>query len=336
MKNQSYRQQRIILWSSVFIFFFIFSAITQHDLRALLPTAPPDSNWVNPTLLQQEVADCFGVDFQTNAGEDPPCQSYNNDLYESINYFHLTRADGANDADLIAFRAGTDSEYFYFEWDMVDDWDENHSDSHLFIVELDIDPLSENQRGDYYFAIYGKKEFEDNGSENWIDAFNSGGYESFRDGNNDVGGNNVTSPDGSGGQDGYETPVNKSSNQVFARVKDGNMQLAVLRSLVGLTSSPVNTRFRGWTSQSSSVPNDKLYWHDENNASDLNSFDIDNVAWTSGPTAVTLTTIGKSPEPMMATLTLRLLLLMAVTSLAIIISFSRVFGWSFRPHSKKS
>lgn len=267
--------------------------------------AQPNPSWVSLPLQVGSVDDCSGQGSQTNAAEAPPCQSYNADLYESLDYTGAN-PEPADDADLRTFRAGADADFLYVDWDLAGPWDAETSPGHQYIIEIDVDPLLE-ERGDAYVSIYGKTEFD---SSSWIDAQLQGGFEAYADNGdsgtaNDVGGSNPGTGDPScddcpaadpNTQDGYTGKICDADDRVYARIRDGNVQLAVRwacledSSEVELSGRPAIFRVRGWTSQSSTIEKDKLYWHDENRIADIDGENFDNVAWlTAGAPAATPT-----------------------------------------------
>lgn len=257
--------------------------------------AQPNHAWGDGALLIGTIDDCFGPASQTDAAEVTPCQSYAADLYESLQYTGAT-PEPADDTDIRVFRIGADDDFLYVEWDLAGAWDSDTAPSHQYIIEIDVDPDAES-RGDAYVSIYGKTEFD---RASWVDAQREGGFEAYADNAdsgtaNDVGGDQpgtgdpscTDCPDDPGGQDGYTGKICDSEDRVYARVADGNVQLAMrwtcLRDSADstLAGRPAAFRVRGWTSQSSSIEKDKLYWHDENPIADLSDEDFDNVPWFS-------------------------------------------------------
>jgi hypothetical protein len=152
--------------------------------------AQPSSGWVNTSLLVGTVDDCSGSGAQTNTAEAVPCQSYNADLYETLEYTGAS-PEPADDADIDEFKVGADASFLYVEWILAGAWDQNTSPSHHYVIEIDVDPSTE-MRGDNYVAIFGKTEFNQSGNP-WVDAKQQGGFEAFADNSdsgtaNDVGG----------------------------------------------------------------------------------------------------------------------------------------------------
>ncbi|OUS28098.1 hypothetical protein A9Q98_08140 [Thalassotalea sp. 42_200_T64] len=150
------------------------------------------------------------------------------------------------------------------------DWSEASSTGHSIVIEFDVDSDVEIGRADYYIGIYQKTEFN---NSTWQDAYITGGYESYEDANDDVGGPQTLLSDfGGSSGDGYETDVKQRKDRVWARIIDGNFQLAVKSNLLG---DPELAFMRVWSRQSSSLPKDKLYFHDQNqnNSSDISQID---------------------------------------------------------------
>ncbi|MGD9764858.1 MAG: hypothetical protein AB7V27_14180 [Candidatus Binatia bacterium] len=112
-------------------------------------SAQPNNSWVDASLVVGTVSDCSGSSSQTDTAQALPCQSYNADLYESLEYT-ASVPQPADDADIQLFRAGADANFLYVEWDLAADWDVNTSTSHHFIIEVDVDPDMETTRGDNY------------------------------------------------------------------------------------------------------------------------------------------------------------------------------------------
>ena len=136
------------------------------------------------------------------------------------------------------------------------------------MIEFDVDPAIESGRGDYYIGVFQKEEFD---SASWVDAFSQGGYESYEDVNDDVGGANPTTSDFGGSPgDGYDTALSQGSDRVWGRIVGGNFQVAVRRTLVG---DPAVAALRPWSRQSTSLSKDKLYFHDQNPIADVAQID---------------------------------------------------------------
>ena len=222
--------------------------------------AAPDSGW----SVRAQTSDCSGSAAQGTAS----CYAYSNDKYENIDY---TVTQNAETSDIQEVNTGFDTDYFYVEMDFVAAWNLNHSTGHQFVLEFDVDSDTESDRGDYYLGVFQVEEFN---QTTWVDAYSEGGYEMMRDANDDVGGASVTSSDYGGSPgDGYETAVSQDADQVWARVVNGNFQVAIKRSVIG---SPGGARLRPWSRQSTSLSKDKLYFHDQNSVSDVGQ--VDNIA----------------------------------------------------------
>ena len=217
------------------------------SLAATRTLAAPDPNWT----VRFTENDCSGPAQQGSPG----CESYATDLYEHINYSTAS----APTADIAFVRAGFDTDYYYFEYDFVNPWSSAQSTGHNVVIEVDTDAATESGRGDFYIGLFQKTVFN---SLSWIDAYNQGGYESYSDDNNDVGGAQPLASDFGGSQgDGYETDVNQGPDRVWARIVGGNFQVAIRNTVIG---SPLIAYFRPWSRQSTSLSKDKLYFHDQN------------------------------------------------------------------------
>ena len=242
------------------------------SLAATRTLAAPDPNW----SVQFTMSDCSGPAQQGTGA----CESYATDFYEHIAY----PGDSARTADIAVVRAGSDTDYYYFEFDFVNPWSPVQSVGHNVVLEIDTDASSESGRGDFYIGLVQKIEFN---STSWIDADNEGGYESYSDSNNDVGGAQpLVSDFGGSSGDGYETDVSQGPDMVWARIVGGNFQVAIRRTVIG---DPQIAYFRPWSRQSTSLSKDKLYFHDQNDITDVDQ--IDNLC------GVPLTTcIGAGPD----------------------------------------
>ena len=235
---------------------FILGCIA--SFAATRTLAAPDPNWTAQSMMN----DCFDPGQQGTVG----CESYATDFYEHISYPSAT----ARTADIAAVRAGFDTDYYYFEFDFVNPWSPVQSGGHNVVLEVDSDASSEFGRGDFYIGLIQKSEFD---STSWIDAYDQGGYESYSDSNDDVGGAQpLVSDFGGSSGDGYETDVSQGPDMVWARVVGGNFQVAIRRTVIG---DPQIAYFRPWSRQSTSLSKDKLYFHDQNDTSDVDQ--IDNV-----------------------------------------------------------
>lgn len=222
--------------------------------------AVPDPSW----SLQSEQADCYGPAEQGTAG----CDDYDGDTYEAIDYVNPPSQFTAT-SDIEHIRGGFDAGYFYVEYDFMADYDPDASPAHRIVIEIEVDPTAESNRGDYYVGVYQKSEFN---STDWVDAYLDGGYDMYRDANNDVGGASPLTSDYGGAQgDGYETSLMQGTDKVWCRVVGGDFQVAINRSAIG---NPADVHVRAWSRQSGGLSPDSLYFHDQNDSSDV--FQIDN------------------------------------------------------------
>lgn len=174
-----------------------------------------------------------------------------------------------------------------------------------------MDPVTE-QRGDDYLSIFGKTEFD---TSSWVDAHQQGGFDAYADNGdsgtaNDVGGTNPGTGDPNCGdcpapnpntQDGYTGKICDGEDRVYARIVNGNVQLAVRWTCLrdsgnnDLGERPASFRVRGWSSQSSTIEKDKLYWHDENLPADIAGENFDNVDWFTTGAAIATPTNTQTP-----------------------------------------
>ena len=98
----------------------------------------PNYNWT----VSSTINDCYGT--SSYGQSSTSCQSYANDLYENWN----PNDGGAGDTDIKTFSVGSDSEYFYFEVDLRQNWD---NESRQYYLEI-----ANGSSG--YFLVYQPKE----------------------------------------------------------------------------------------------------------------------------------------------------------------------------------
>ncbi|NJR49390.1 MAG: DUF11 domain-containing protein [Leptolyngbyaceae cyanobacterium CSU_1_3] len=92
------------------------------------------------------------------------------------------------------------------------------------------------------------------------------------DANNDVGCGNLGLNDAKGCSDGFEQPITLQSEDFYVRIIGDKIEFALKASLFG---SKQQVRSRGYSTQTSTLSPDKLYWHDANDDTDLSSFRFD-------------------------------------------------------------
>ncbi|MCI0417300.1 S8 family serine peptidase [bacterium] len=268
--------------------------------NALAQTPNPNEGWnlTNTNDTQNVLKDCKGA--QTNIAESLPCQSYNADLFESLD----SSGKGTCDSDIFAYRVGADSSFFYFEFELAGSWNQceypdQSGESHQYVLEIDVDRSSETpNRYDYVF-IYTPQKKHQGGKWVPVDNFNSGDdkLKAFQDSDNDLGGPYPYSPDHSflgdncpgSACDGYEKDFfgrSNSSNEWYARILDRGgkniPQIAVRRS--AFISAPARIRSRAWSSGSSSFDKNHFSYHDQFSSKDLMGDNIDNVCGTNDDT----------------------------------------------------
>ncbi len=204
-------------------------AIVSFSLNSYAEAVTPDSNW----SIDSTVTDCYGTSYFGSSNTS--CQNYQDDLYENWN----PSDSGHGDTDIQTFSVGADSEYFYFELDLREDWT---SESRKYYLEIEADGDGQSD----YFLVYQPKG-EDLGSS-WKNKGGSGEVEVYEDGNNSIGGNNPNGAD-NGDSDGYESDLssgkNLSSGDFYVRLVNGNVQIALKKSKIG---SPNNILSRAYAS----------------------------------------------------------------------------------------
>ena len=245
---------------------------------------PPDNSWNLTGMDAQTVSDdCCGASAQTDTPEDLPCQSFNNDLYETLD----AGTQGMCDADIKTYSLGFDADFFYFENELRGSWDQcsdaigptNGGESRQYQMEVDAD-LSNTANFDWIFIYTPKKihcradaDTSQPCEQRWIDVGEggSGDIAAFADGNDDYGSPNVTDPDPPGSNDGFESDF-KPTDAVFARIitRGGGgggggggkniPQMALRRSALG---SPNVIASRIWATQNSSFDKGDFPHHDK-------------------------------------------------------------------------
>lgn len=276
-------------------------------------TAAPVAAQPGTPTYSDSIADCHGRSAQQYNNGSPlcemGCQSFNADLYENLEYGSPGSGteESAKCSDIETFRIGSDGTWLYFEWDMEGPWTSNCTSMQLG-VEFDVNASTEQggsgqgagPRGDFYITGTSNG-CKGSDGDTWKDAFSSLGWTGWGDGNDDVGDGDprtgdstcTACPDGSGSADGYNTDLSEPTDTVYCRnptADPDRIQVAVRRTyLSGLTNpTDPDVRIRPWTNQQSSIPADKLYWHDEQVCTDLGGWRLDNTDWNAAPTAITL------------------------------------------------
>jgi hypothetical protein len=255
--------------------------------------APPDTGWV----LQASQTDCHttsSFDAGGNNNEDPNgCQSYNADIYE--NWDPAGTEPGM--ADIVQCDYGYDDDWYYITWDMRVDWAVTGSHRYYQEVEVNKNLAGGDTRPDLYLEYDPKVEYL---GITWNAIGDDSGFVSKDTDSapNYVGCADPGAPDGPCG-DGYDADVSLSSTDLYGRIYNGNLEVAISRTMVDNNDDSIDNQpaifARCWVSQTSTIDKTKQYWNDQNNASDLSGSRIDNTAggdpttWASfGPGAVPL------------------------------------------------
>lgn len=207
--------------------------------------AAPANNW----SVKSMVDDCHGTSSYGKASTS--CQSYDNDIYENWD----PSDGGAGDTDIKTLSLGSDSEYFYFELDLRQNW---NGESRHYYLEID------NGTTGYYLFYQPKKS---DLKANWKNMGGSGEVEVYT-GSPTKGYNN----DLKGGK-------NLKSGDFYVRLVNGNVQLALKKSKLG---SPSTISTRAYAAQNSTLEKDKIQWNKHNTKSDLAGFGgFDSTTWLS-------------------------------------------------------
>ena len=227
--------------------------------------ATPDQNW-RTTNTPAIVNDHNNVPvYQPNNGapEVAPSQSYQADLYENWD----PNVQDAGQTDIVTYESAGDSDFIYFRFDQRDAVTTNGSV--IFHIGIDTDGDGDED----YWLEYNPD--SSNIGSGWDNASNIS-YDLKFDANDDVGGGNTT-PDSDDTADGFEDGVDVNDDDIFARIVDGNVEIAVSRNVLGINEAQ-QVGSRGWTRQDGNIGTDKTHWHDEQESSDLGTFRIDNTA----------------------------------------------------------
>lgn len=250
--------------------------------------------------------DCDGTVSQSASPEPGNgCQTYNGDVYENVDYT-VSPSVPAQCTDIDSLHLGLDEDYLYVEWTLVGPYISGCSSANLVLeIDADGDPADNGGlRGDYYLTVNLATEADKCGSGTWNDI-SAASWDAYRDSSSpdNAGGDNPNTGFGCGpgcsdydygGGTGYDAShkldgvlcrsVDSAYGSVTAPDFDpqAGFQLAIPRAWF---TDPALTcctpRARAWTSQSSSLPNNKVYWHDYNPADKLaeSDTDIDNTEW---------------------------------------------------------
>lgn len=229
----------------------------------------PDSNW----NIQSTLTDCSGTTSYMLAESTDGCQSYSSDIYENWD----SQGNGAGDTDIATFSVGSDDEFFYFQQDLRENWNyDGTGESKAYHIDLDVDFASGGDPLSDFLVIYNP--LTTHVGTTWT-AEGGSKVELYEDSNNDLGGLNPDSSDlnycSDYGCDGISDFVTLSSGNAYVRIVNGNIEIAIRRSVF---SSPDQVRARAWATQTSTLDKSKHFFHDQNTSSDLASNRMDNTA----------------------------------------------------------
>jgi hypothetical protein len=242
-------------------------AVLGYSLMSLAQVVTPDSNW----SIQSTVTDCSGTTSYTVAESNNGCQSYNTDIYENWD----SQGNGAGDTDIATFSVGSDAEFFYFQQDLRSNWNyDSTGESKAYHIDIDADFASGGDALSDFLVIY--HPLTTHVGSTWT-AEGGSKVELYKDTNNDLGGPNPNSSDrGSCSNcDGISDSVSLSSSNAYVRIVNGNIEIAIRRSVF---NSPTQVRTRAWATQTSTLDKSKHFFHDQNSSSDLASNRMDNTA----------------------------------------------------------
>lgn len=256
----------------------------------------PSTTWT----AQASQSDCnTTTTFNSNQpnAESGACQSYNADIYEKWD----PNGSSPGQVDLLACDYAADTNFYYMRWDVRTNWSD---EGHRYYQELEINRSLAG--GDNWPDIY--LEYAPKGEHigsTWRALGQSQIFLS-RDANNNYGcSTSRLTPSADSCADGYDADVTISSTDAYGRVVNGNLEVAVRRSRLDTvddsTAQVAPVAVRCWTSQSSTIDESKLAWHDEHPTSDLtgdrfdNNLGIDTATWPIvDPTPVVPLTLAKA------------------------------------------
>ncbi len=237
------------------------------SLSSVAQVVNPNSNW----SIESTVTDCSGTTSYTTAESSDGCQSYSSDLYENWD----EQLNGAGDTDIATFSVGSDDEFFYFQQDLRENWNyDSTGESRAYHLDLDADFASEGDTLSDFLVIYHPLTIHVGSS--WT-AEGGIKVELYEDRNNDLGGSNPYISDWDCGLscDGISDSVSLNSSDIYVRIVDGNIEIAIRRSVF---NSPDQIRARAWATHTSTLDKSKYFFHDQNSPSDLASNPMDNTA----------------------------------------------------------
>ncbi|WP_159966722.1 DUF11 domain-containing protein [Profundibacterium mesophilum] len=203
----------------------------------------------------------------------PGCQEYANDLYE--NWDPLGTEPGA--ADLLSCDAGYDGTWYYQKWVMRNAW--TVAAAHRYYIELEIDQqIGGDTAPDIYFELAPKPELIGTA---WVAAGDDSVLvyqqtDNLHGAPNPLNSDKVLGP----GSTAYDTQITIGTANVYARVNNGNLEVAFLESAIdaidGSADKQPYVALRCWAAQTTSIPGSTLPAHDFYTQSDFTGFRIDN------------------------------------------------------------
>ncbi len=241
--------------------------IVSCSLSSVAQVVTPDSNW----SVTSSVTDCFGTTSYTVAESNDGCQSYSTDIYENWD----SEGNGAGDTDIATFSVGSDDEFFYFQQALRENWNYDATgESKAYHIDLDADFAAGGDALSDFLIIYNP--LPTHVGTSWTAEGNSK-VELYEDTNNDLGGPNPYTSDWDCGSncDGISDAVSLSSSDVYVRIVNGDIEIAIRRSIF---NSPDQVRARAWATQTSTLDKSKHFFHDQNAPTDLASNRMDNTA----------------------------------------------------------
>jgi hypothetical protein len=242
-------------------------AVTSWSLASMAQVVTPNSNWT----IASTVTDCSSNTSYTVAESNNACQSYNTDIYENWD----SQGSGAGDTDIATFSVGSDEEFFYFQHDLRQNWNyDSTGETKQYQIDIDADFASGGDSLSDFLVVY--YPLTTHVGSTWK-AEGSSKVLMYKDNNNDLGGPNPKISDWgcSSNCDGISDSVSLSSNNAYVRILNGNIEIAIRRTVF---NSPAQIRARAWATQTSTLDKSKHFFHDKNSPSDLPSNRMDNTA----------------------------------------------------------
>jgi hypothetical protein len=304
----------------------------------VMAASPPSGNPPGPSIYSYE--DCHGAGVQTDTAEVNPCQSYNKDLYETLDTTQTAFAC----TDIEFFRVYQDVTFVYVEFDFDGLFTNTNCGSQVFAIELDNDadtegPNAIDQRFDYFIGG-NSNSCRTSSATDWVAYGSISSAAFYEDTDDDAGGDDPRTADNCTATDcidnnGDYNDTDRASDgpgTIFCRIDESGgagtsdkLYVALEKEYfdIGDVTSDGDVRIRLWSDTSSSISKDKLHWHDNNTSSDLDkSFDNTGTAeWDT--TAVTLTGIKATSSTRTAYLAAAVLILIVLLGASILITRRR-------------